>query len=342
VKHILTWAIILSSPGLAAAAEAKLKVGDKAPPLSIQHWLRGKPVTPATAKAEDVFVVEFWATWCRPCHASAPQLSKMQETFKDRGVTVIGISNEGKQTVEAFLKGGFDARMRYTIALDDNNKTNRAWMLAAGRMGIPAAFIVKGGTIRWIGDPRSGLYLKIAELCGDTDYPKRIARMRKLGEDFQNAARAEKWSTMVEIADEMLDMDPLNIGVQLAKYHLLIVKLGKISEAAKFGRAIVAGCNDPDNLHVFAYQTLTNPDFSKARDFELAIAAAQKAMKLTEHKDPGFIVTYARSLADSGDLKGAIEWQEKAVNLGRPGRMLRDLQRSLDDYRKRAKAETKG
>ncbi len=342
MKQILTWAVILTCPGLAAAAEAKLKVGDKAPPLSIKHWLRGKPVSLEKAKAEDVTVLEFWATWCGPCRVSAPHMSKMQETFKKRGVTFIGISNEEKKTIEAFLKGGFDAKMKYTLAVDDNNKTNKAWMEAAKQQGIPTAFVVKGGTIQWIGHPMDALDLKVAELCGDKDYAKRVTRLRKLEEDFQKAAQSEKWTGAVKIADEILKIEPDNFRMQFAKYHLLIVKLEQVAEGAKFGRGLVAGCEDPNNLNLFAWQTLTNDDFSKARDLELSMTAARKAMKLTSDKDPSVIDTYARVLADSGDLKGAIEWQTKAVQLSEPGKMRRELQRSLDDYQKRAKGTKTG
>jgi cytochrome c biogenesis protein CcmG/thiol:disulfide interchange protein DsbE len=43
--------------------------------------LRGRPV-----------VVDFWATWCRPCRASIPHLSQMQDRFASRGLVVLGMS----------------------------------------------------------------------------------------------------------------------------------------------------------------------------------------------------------------------------------------------------------
>ena len=153
MKYALSSVALLSALITAGVAQAGLKVGDPAPKLSIAAWIKGSPVDPAKGKPEEVFVMEFWATWCAPCRSSMPHMSKMQEQFRGRGVTFIGISNEDKKTVEKFLKKGFDSKMRYTVAIDSRNQTNKDWMQAAGQQGIPCAFVVKGGTVRWIGHP---------------------------------------------------------------------------------------------------------------------------------------------------------------------------------------------
>src|SRR5262245_3707525 len=95
----------------AAPAFAKgLAVGDKAPPLTIGKWLKGTPVDVTRGGKDDVYIVEFWATWCGPCKQSIPHLSELQNYFKDKKVTFVSISGEDATTVGRFLKQN-DKRM---------------------------------------------------------------------------------------------------------------------------------------------------------------------------------------------------------------------------------------
>lgn len=340
MKSALSTIAVLSVFSLVGVAEAGLKVGDPAPKLSISDWVKGSPVDPTKAKPEEVFVVEFWATWCGPCRTSMPHMSKMQEHFRDRGVTFIGISSEAKNTVEKFLKKGYDSKMRYTVAIDSRNQTNKDWMQAAGQKGIPCAFVVKGGTIRWIGHPMSGLDTQVAKLCGDTDYAERQKLRKALDEKIQEAASAENWEEVLSGVNGILEIEPGIMSYHFAKYHLLVAKLKKTEEASRVGRAIVKDCEEAERLNEFAWGVLTNEELDGARDLELALASSKKAMRLSEEKLPSVIDTYARALADTGDLNGAIRWQTKAIELCTDKPMVRVLEQNLASFKERAEKES--
>ena len=131
-----------------------LKVGDKAPALALTEWVKGAPVR-LTNDGEDknVYVVEFWATWCPPCRASIPHLTELQQTYKDRNVTVIGITMEEPDVVKPFVQEAGET-MAYTVAIDGDKKTWAAYMDASGARGIPHAFVVDTeGRIAWKGHP---------------------------------------------------------------------------------------------------------------------------------------------------------------------------------------------
>ena len=136
-------------------ATAKPRMGDPAAPLSIKEWIQGGPVNVRDGHA--VYVVEFWATWCGPCRVSIPHLSALQKKMKDRGVVVLGISDEAPATVKPFVQK-MSAQMDYVVACDRNGETAARYLSAYGLNSIPTAFIVgKDGRIVWYGHPMAGL-----------------------------------------------------------------------------------------------------------------------------------------------------------------------------------------
>src|SRR5262245_45990939 len=76
-------------PAAPAVPQATLKIGDKAPALAIDKWVKGTPVK--AFEPGKTYVVEFWATWCGPCVATMPHISELQSKYKDK-VTFIGVN----------------------------------------------------------------------------------------------------------------------------------------------------------------------------------------------------------------------------------------------------------
>lgn len=150
---------------LASAQGQPLTIGDPAPAFKVTGWSRGTAVE--ELKEGNVYVVEFWATWCGPCITAMPHLSDLADKFAGKA-TLISVNTwdykkveEGKENdadhvsrVNTWVKEN-ESKMRYNVAFDDVNDTMaNTWMRAAGRNGIPCAFIVnEKRQIAWIGHP---------------------------------------------------------------------------------------------------------------------------------------------------------------------------------------------
>lgn len=51
-----------------------------------------------------VVLVEFWATWCKPCRAEMPELVKLEQKLRARGFDLVTISNDEPGAQPAALK----------------------------------------------------------------------------------------------------------------------------------------------------------------------------------------------------------------------------------------------
>lgn len=130
---------------LAAAAPAGETsfVGQKLPKLSV-NFLGSEPVLEGKP-----LLVEFWATWCPPCRKSIPHLNELHAKYKDRGLVIVGVSDEPNAVIRKFQK---EIPMDYPTATDTGGRLGEK----LGVTGIPTAFLVdKSGTIVWQGHPMS-------------------------------------------------------------------------------------------------------------------------------------------------------------------------------------------
>ncbi|MFM8216661.1 MAG: peroxiredoxin family protein [Pirellula sp.] len=152
-----------------AISDDLLTIGSDAPALDVEHWVQngeGKFSKVTKFEKGKVYIVEFWATWCGPCVASMPHIVETQAKYADKGVQIVSISDEPKETVEEFLDRKVprsekemtfrDLTKSYCLTTDPDGSSNESYMQAAGQNGIPCAFIVgKDGKIEWIGHPMS-------------------------------------------------------------------------------------------------------------------------------------------------------------------------------------------
>lgn len=162
LRSLLPILALATLAGVTVAPAQELTVGSPAPALEVEAWLKGEPVT-AFAPGQ-VYLVEFWATWCKPCIAGMPHLTRLQAQMGDT-VTVIGVNiweeqsgvpytDETRARVERFVAGNA-AKLGYRVAYDGAaQRAATGWMAEAGLNSIPNAFLVdRAGLIAHIGHP---------------------------------------------------------------------------------------------------------------------------------------------------------------------------------------------
>ncbi len=315
--------ILLAVPGVAA------DLGDAAPPLKVEKWIKGGPVDLESGKGKNIYVVEFWATWCGPCRASIPRMSELQKKYKDQGVIVIGVSideDEKRQTrdrVESFVAELNDA-MGYAVALDDTAKTTEdAYMDGFMFDGIPTAFVIdKAGKVVWGGQAGD------AE-GGGVSWAALDKALEEIIADKYDLAAAQKADKQRRVT-----VEKQRKGRELAaKYFELVTENEKPEGSQKLGKEVVEFFDkDAVMLNDFAWKILTEEGL-KFRDLKFALEVAKAAYDACEGKNAYIVDTYARALFDNGKKKEALEYQKKAVELVGDNEALRaELEQALKQY----------
>jgi len=86
-----------------------------------------------------VIVVNFWATWCPPCREEMPELSKLQQEYKNKNVVVLGIAEDELALVREFLQS---SPVTYPIFIADNENMELGANLGNDKSVLPYTVII--------------------------------------------------------------------------------------------------------------------------------------------------------------------------------------------------------
>jgi thiol-disulfide isomerase/thioredoxin len=87
-----------------------------------------------------VVLLSFWATWCQPCRSEMPDLEKLYRRLGPKGLIVLAVSDEKRETVEGSLEvERIVSKQTYTlpILLDPDRKVNTTYFVKS----IPHSFL---------------------------------------------------------------------------------------------------------------------------------------------------------------------------------------------------------
>jgi len=91
-----------------------------------------------------VLVLNIWATWCGPCRQEMPELVKMSNEYKARGLVVLGLAtsyneqNDPKRVKDYVLA----QKVPYKIIWDDGTLAGPLVDAVKGRQVIPQSFVI--------------------------------------------------------------------------------------------------------------------------------------------------------------------------------------------------------
>lgn len=147
-----------------ASGQLLAKLNRLGKPLELKFTdLEGKPVDVQAMKGK-VVLVDFWATWCRPCLAELPNVKTAYEKLHDKGFEIVGVSlDTDKAALEQLIKR---EKIPWPQFFGENEEASKV-AEQFGITGIPAMWLVdKKGLLRDI-NARHDLASKVEKFLAE-------------------------------------------------------------------------------------------------------------------------------------------------------------------------------
>ena len=104
----------------------------------------GGSVTLADLKGE-VVMINFWATWCKPCREEMPHLEALHQRYSNLGFTLLGVNVE--DNADGATKFLAETPVSFPILFDRKNEISKLYEVVA----MPSTVLVgRDGTMRFI------------------------------------------------------------------------------------------------------------------------------------------------------------------------------------------------
>jgi thiol-disulfide isomerase/thioredoxin len=312
----------------AHAQSTTLKVGDAAPMIQVDKTIQGE-----LPKDGQPYVLEFWATWCGPCKKSIPHLNDLHNRLQTKGMVILGISDESEDKVKRYVKQKGKG-MSYPIAICKKDKgVQRSFFKAAGRKGIPSAFIVGADRrIKWIGNPLDPQFDKVVVAVTSGRYDPVLQRKAdpKL-EAARRAAKVRNFKQAYGHMDEVIALDNMVfIDVAMDKYRMMLDQEKNQEGANAFADTMIQMYSSkPQALQALGVFLASDPDLSQNDTGRARIVADMLISQ--KPRDVSSLSTSAAVAYHSGDFDRAVREQKMAWMYADPSAKP-DLKASLDRY----------
>jgi peroxiredoxin len=93
----------------------RVQPGKEAPDFTLLDP-KDKEISLSSLKGK-VVLIDFWASWCKPCIASMPDLKKVYSTYKNKGFEILGVSDDSKK--DAWIKSMKENELPWLNVVDE-------------------------------------------------------------------------------------------------------------------------------------------------------------------------------------------------------------------------------
>ena len=337
IRSLMVMALILSFSTAAYAQRGKLEIGKSAPGLDIDNWYNAEAVT---IESDKIFVILFFKVGYANNPPIFSLLNEIQTEFADEDVHVVAVSSESDELVTQFASQ-MERVVKFPIAVDRRNSSDRAWMKAASVSEYPGIFIVdKKSRIQFIGSPFDDNFAKVLALVANDRYDAQLIKnAERFMKPAENARRVRNYRQCFMHLDKVIELDKrIFANAILLKFEIILLDQQDPEAAYAYASEMIEDRqDDPTLLKWLVEMIVLDPRIAKKdRNLDIAMQAAQASY---ENSKPQYYSGYALLALvhfHRDELREAIEWQKKAWRIARP-KEKPNLWRDLMSYKDAAR-----
>lgn len=109
----------------------------RAPDFTLSN-LRGKDVTLSEMLKEGPVLLDFWATWCKPCVKAFPGLQELFEKYEGRGLRVVTVSVDSPKSQARVAPLISSKKYTFEVLLDTQGRVAKKYNI----MALPRTLLI--------------------------------------------------------------------------------------------------------------------------------------------------------------------------------------------------------
>ncbi len=122
---------------------AQNAVNKKAPDFELET-ISGDEVALSDFLGNGPVLINFWATWCKPCVEEMKYYQEIYDKYKERGLTLLAISEDNERSVAKVIPYIRSNNYNFTVLLDPDNSVARDYYVRV----VPHTYVLdKNGNI---------------------------------------------------------------------------------------------------------------------------------------------------------------------------------------------------
>ena len=98
----------------------------------------GEKLSLDDALADGPVILDFWATWCKPCRKALPHLQDLYEAHRDDGLTVIAVSIDEPRNRPKIKSAVRSLGLNFPVLVDGDKEVARLYRVDS----VPATFVI--------------------------------------------------------------------------------------------------------------------------------------------------------------------------------------------------------